>query len=182
MSTTITLDEIKARCEEVGECWLWQGATSDNGYPIMKRGGGPCLLVRRVVADIKGTPPAARQPVVVTCGEKCCCNPAHVRFSTVKKVAEAAAKAGAYSSIDRCAKVAKARRIAPGAKLDEGKARDIRLSAKTSAALATEYGVSLSLIKSIRAGRAWKDYASPFARLGARPQQARQPLARGASV
>lgn len=173
MSAVITLDEIKARCEEVGDCWIWQGATSDTGYPIMKRGAGPCLLVRRVVAGIKGTPPAARQPVVVTCGEKCCCNPDHVRLSTVKKVAEAAAKAGAYSSIDRCAKVAKARRAAPGAKLNEGKARDIRLSAKTSAALATEYGVSLSLIKSIRAGRAWKDYASPFAGLGARIQQGR---------
>lgn len=174
MSAVITLDEIKARCEEVGDCWIWQGATSDNGYPIMKRGHhGPCLLVRRVVAGIKGTPPAPRQPVVMTCSEKCCCNPAHVRLSTAKKVAEAAAKAGAYSSIDRCAKVAKARRAAPGTKLDEDKAREIRLSPKTSVALAAEFGVSLSLIKSIRAGRSWKDYASPSAGLGARGQQGR---------
>lgn len=169
MSEAVTLEEIRERCEEVGNCWIWQGATTENGYPIMKKGSkGPCLLVRRVVAKLKGKEPKPRQPVITTCGEKCCCNPAHVKLSTTKEVAQAAADAGAYSSMDRRAKIAKYRRMAPGAKLNEDKAREIRLSSKTSAALAEEYGVCLSLVKSIRAGRAWRDYASPFAGLGAR--------------
>lgn len=70
----ITLDQIYSRCEEVGDCWIWQGATSDTGYPIMKRHGGPCLLVRRVVMQLTDRPPAARQPVTAACEDKRCCS------------------------------------------------------------------------------------------------------------
>ena len=37
----LTLAHIKARTEEVGDCWIWQqGAT--NGYPQMKVQGRCC--------------------------------------------------------------------------------------------------------------------------------------------
>lgn len=168
MGSQITLEKIKARCETDSGCWVWEGAVSSTGYPIIHQRPGTCKLVRRVVAELKGTPPEPRQPVVVKCGEKCCCNPDHIRLSTVKNVGRKAAKEGAFSKLDRRMKIANAKRNSPNAKLDIQKARDIRLSEKSSAALAVEYGVNLSLIKAIRAGRAWRDYSSPFAGLGAR--------------
>ena len=55
----LTLDHIKARTEEVGDCWIWQqGAT--NGYPQMKVQGRCCKLVRRMVVEIDGRPAEPR--------------------------------------------------------------------------------------------------------------------------
>ncbi len=165
MKNPITLEEIHSRCDEEGDCWIWRDATSQNGYPIMKRSGGPCLLVRRVVAALKGDEPAPRQPVATTCNDKRCCAPEHVHTSTPKKVGKDAAKRGSYSSLARRMKVAAAKRASPQAKLSMDKARDIRLSTKTSVALAAEYEVNVSVIKGIRQNRMWVDYSSPFAGL-----------------
>jgi len=88
---TITLETIKDRCHEVADCWLWKNATSDGGYPIVKVRGCGCRLVRRLVLDFVGTPAMPRQPVVTTCGEKLCVNPAHLKASTTAAVSQAAA-------------------------------------------------------------------------------------------
>lgn len=165
MSKEITLKEVHDRCNEVGDCWIWCNATSKGGYPIMKRSGGPCLYVRRVVAELKGDAPAPRQPVMTTCGEKLCCNPLHVVSSSTKKVAKAAAKRGAFSTLSRRMKVAAAKRSGAGAKLTMEKAQEIRLSTKTGKELAAEYGVNVSVIKGIRQNRMWVDFSSPFAGL-----------------
>ena len=45
----ITIDQIRARCAEVGDCWIWQNAVSNTGYPIIKVKGCNCQFVRRVV-------------------------------------------------------------------------------------------------------------------------------------
>ncbi|GAB2471967.1 hypothetical protein GCM10027082_24350 [Comamonas humi] len=161
----VTLKTIYDRCDEVGECWIWRNATDSNGYPIIKI-DGKCVLVRRVVQELKGEPAAPRQPVATKCEERGCCNPEHLRLSTVKKVAMRAAKRGAWSSPTRCAKVAAAKRASPDAKLTMDKAMEIRLSDKTSKALASDYGVNVSVIKGIRQGTMWRDYSSPLAGLG----------------
>lgn len=164
----ITIQAIKDRTEEVGECWIWQQGTT-NGYPSMKVKGCGCKLVRRIVVELDGRPAAPRQPVIVSCEEPLCVNPKHLQRSSIKAVAKQAAKKGVWSGKARCAKIAAAKRAAPGAKLTMEQAREIRLSEETGPVLAERYGVNRSLIKSIRAGRAWKDYSSPFAGLGARP-------------
>ncbi|GKS91206.1 hypothetical protein [Acidovorax sp. SUPP2539] len=165
----ITLDQIYSRCEEVGDCWIWQGATSDTGYPIMKRHGGPCLLVRRVVMQLTNRPPAARQPVTAACEDKRCCSPKHLRLSTPSKVGKRAAANGAFSSPARGAKIAAARRAASGVKLTLDQAQEIRLSTESGPVLAERYKIHRSQVNSIKRGEAWKDYSNPFARLGARP-------------
>ncbi|WP_312463585.1 hypothetical protein [Comamonas sp.] len=164
MSKEITLKEIYDRCDEVGTCWIWRDATTTGGYPIIK-GGGRCLYVRRVVAELKGEAPAFRQPVITTCNDKLCCNPLHVETSTTAKVGQAAAKRRAFSSLSRRMKVAAAKRASPSAKLTMEKATQIRLSTKTGKELAKEYGVNLSVIKGIRQNRMWVDFSSPFAGL-----------------
>lgn len=156
----VTLKEIHDRCEEVGDCWIWQQAVSTNGYPILRRRPGPCLLVRRVVVELAGRPAATRQPVVCSCDEKLCCNPAHLKSSSNSDVGKKAAKKGAFSGKARGAKIAASKRAAGKLTMDD--ARAIRASSETGPILAARYGVNRSLIQSIRTGKAWKDYSNPF--------------------
>lgn len=161
-----TLEKIKSRCEEVADCWIWQGYTTQTGYPMAKI-GGKVQLVRRVVCELDGRKPAPRQPVASTCNEKRCCNPEHTFPSTIQAVAKAAAKRGAFSTLSRRAKIAATKRAA--GKLTMDKATEIRLRTEPAHMLAPIYGVDKSLIVRVRAGKAWRDLSSsPFAGLGQR--------------
>lgn len=157
------LDDIKARCEEVGECWIWQGATGQTGYPIVKVAGQGCKLVRRLVLELRGVELKPRQPTVTTCNDKLCVCPEHVKATNPSSVGRAAAKRGAFSSPARGAKIAKARRAAADSKLTAEAAREIRESSESGPALARKYGVNRSRIQAIKSGKAWKDYTgNPF--------------------
>ena len=165
----LTLAHIKARTEEVGDCWIWQMGCSTNGYPQMKIQGRCCKMVRRMVVAIDGRPAEPRQPVVATCGEALCVNPAHLKATSTSDAAKRAAKRGVWSGKARGAKIAAARRSQPDVKLDMEKAREIRMSAESGPVLAERYGVTRNRINDIKRGRAWKDYANPYAALmGAR--------------
>lgn len=157
----MTLNDIKARCVEEGECWIWQKATTKAGYPIVKLNG--VKLVRRVVMDIKGVKLKDRQPTVTTCGEKLCVHPEHVKASNWSSVGKAAAKQGAFSNPARGAKIAKARRQAHDARLTAEQAAEIRQSTESGPVLAARYGINRSRINDIKRGRAWKEYGTnPF--------------------
>ncbi len=159
------LKMIHDRCHEVGDCWIWQGCASP-GYPLVKINGRGAVLVRRLVCELDGRPPAPRQPVASRCNEKLCCNPAHLFPSSIQAIAKAAAKRGAFSGADRAAKIAATKRAA--GKLTMEKAREIRMRPEPAPVLAPIYGVDKSLINKVRSGKAWRDMSSPFAGLGAR--------------
>lgn len=158
----LTPEAIEARADEVGECLIWRGSVSGEGYPTMKCGGA-CRLVRRVMMEAQNIELAPRQPVITTCGEKLCISRKHLRKSTVALAAKAAAARGAFSRPDRRAKIAAGKRKI--GKLTMEIAREIRLSADTGPVLAARYGVNRSLINRIKKGTAWVDFASPFAGL-----------------
>lgn len=159
---TITPADIEARADEVGDCLIWHGSISGEGYPTMKCGGA-CRLVRRVMMEAQGIELAPRQPVITTCGEKLCVSRKHLKKSTVALAAQAAAARGAYSRPDRRAKIAAGKRKI--GKLSMAIAREIRLSTETGPVLAARYGVNRSLINRIKNGKAWEDFSSPFAGL-----------------
>lgn len=164
----ITLKMIADRCDEVGDCWIWRNAASTTGHPIIKS-EGKCRLVRRAAVALDGRPAAPSQPVACTCGEKLCCNPAHLYPSSVKHIARKAAKEGAWSGVARCKKLADVRRKSDNCKLTIEIAREVRASTEKTEVLARRYGVNVSVIKGIRAGKLWKEYvATPFTGLGAR--------------
>ncbi len=159
-----TLPGIAARCDEEGDCWLWRDATNHGGYPIFKPFGKPCTLVRRAAFVLAGGVLKRRQPLVSSCEDKLCVNPAHLLISTQSKIGQKAAKLGAYSSKARSAKIAAARRI--GSKMTADLAQEIRQSTETGSVLALRYGVSKGLINGIKRGRFWKDYTgNPFSGL-----------------
>lgn len=164
VNETLAWMSITEKTVEEGECWIWTAATSSgNGYPIMKMPGCPCETVRRIVLRMSGKPLKPRQPVEATCNERLCVNPAHIRASSAAAVAQKAAERGAFSTITRRAKIAASRR--GKMKLTLEQAREIRCSEETGPVLAQRYGVNRSLVNNIKAGRAWREYSSPFAGL-----------------
>lgn len=166
MMNTDMIEKIRARCAEVGDCWIWQQATSATGYPIIRL-NRTCQLVRRVVAAAMGLALAPRQPVVTTCGERLCCNPEHIKPTTTKAVARAAAKRGAYSTHQRAAAIARARRRG-GLKLTDAQVQEILTSTEPGPVIAARMGISRSYPNHIRRGAARRDYSNPRAGLGAR--------------
>ncbi|MDD0837892.1 hypothetical protein PSQ40_04840 [Curvibacter sp. HBC61] len=166
----VTQDQIKALADEVGDCLIWHGSVSGDGYPTMKFMGS-CRLVRRLVIEAKGQELAPRQPVMTTCGEKLCVSPAHLTPTSWAVIGQAAAKRGAFSRPDRRAKIAAARRKA--GKLTMEKAREIRLSTDTYEVLSARYGVNRTIISRVKNGRAWVEFNSPLPSLSSAPAQGR---------
>lgn len=158
---------LRDRSYEFGDCWIWTQGTNGAGYPQVKVPGGTAQLVRRLAAAVGGKPPAKGQPVTTTCGEKLCVNPEHMKPSTKKAIGKAAAARGAFSGLSRAGKIAGARR-AGLVKLTDEQVAEIRASDDTDKVLGEAYGVKSYYVARIRRGDARKDYASPWAGLGAR--------------
>lgn len=169
---TMTALRIMDQIDEYGDCWIWNGATSSGGYPIMKIYGCGCRLVRRVAFGLSGGVLAMREPVAVTCGERRCVNPDHLVASSMAEIGKAAGARGAFSGMARSAKIAAARR--EKAKLTIDHARVIRVSDESGPVLAARYNVNRSVINGIKNGTRWKDYANPFAGLMASNDAARR--------
>lgn len=157
-----TLDAmaIHDRTEEFGDCLIWTGASGEGGSPSHKPSGKPCTQVRRTAWHLAGNVLIARQPLVPTCRDKRCINPAHTKQSTTAKVAQDAASRGMFSTLKRRAA------IAAGSKhrrklSDEGLA-DIKASTESGPVLAARHGVNRSLVTRIRANAARIDYKNPY--------------------
>ena len=160
--------QIKARCIEEGECWIWQGAMSQRLYPMVSY-NGKTTPVRRVVCMLDGRPPKKGQPIECACENRQCVRPSHMKATTMVKLGKKTAKAGYLSTKAKCAKVSAAHRSSGRAKLSVEKAQEIRESTETGAKLAIKYGVDESIVNRVRRGLLWKNYAAtPFAGLGAR--------------
>lgn len=156
----VDLDYIRLRCVEEGECWIWRLGT-DKGKPRLSV-GGQSTSVRRLAYKITHGDPG-RMNVTDKCGERLCCNPEHLRAATHSQIGVAAAKAGAFSSMTRKAKISEARRR--HAKLSDEQVCEIRISTDSGPALSAKYGVSKTTVNKIRAGKLRKDYSNPFSQL-----------------
>lgn len=164
ITQTLELMALIERTEELADCHLWTGSTTKQGYPTYKPFGCGCTLVRRRVFVLNGSALAPRVPLEMTCDEKLCINPAHMRASTTARIGQKAAARGAWTGKLRAAKISKAKRR-DHAKLNIELAREIRLSTEPTKLLAQRHSVNPSLINGIKAGTRWKDYSSHFAGL-----------------
>lgn len=149
----MTIDEIHARCTEVGACWLWQGPKTSTGHPMVGR-----TLVRRAVWQLLGHElPAAPLVLKATCRERLCCNPAHLAVWTRSQLVADTYVTSRNTRAEYGARFAA--RVKQGTKLTAQQAQAIRADTRTSDEIAREAGVSASMVRKIRSGQCWRDAA-----------------------
>ena len=161
-----TIQSLKARTVEEGDCWLWQGYKA-NGTPQVchPRPGFSSKMysVRRLMRDLVTGKPTPDGHYVTRCHNSACVNPEHVLFNMdeqhMKRIGR---NVSASANITRSMKLRKYRIRIGHAKLSEQIAQEIRLSNESCTALGARYGVDKSLISKVRRGTAWKVLANPF--------------------
>lgn len=162
-----TLDRLRARCVEVGDCWEWQGYFTSTGQPGVRWHSNNTSARRVALQLVNPTPPEPGQDYALcTCGNPRCINPKHARWASKSECMLAGHRKNLRSDLPRAAKIAATQR-ATRAKITMAQAQDIRTSTDTLVQLAARYGISRNYVSRIRAHQAWRDYTSPFIQLGA---------------
>lgn len=165
----MTLDDIKARCEEIGECWEWRtDARTDRAkrHPMIGKG----VLVRRVAYEAQYGALSDKHSLAPRCDNPYCLNPQHQKVLTFK---QKSARGGGYSPT-RAASVARTRRAKGLNKVTPEMAQEIRTSTETGVALARRMGVDEKTIANVRQGTILRDYGNPFTALLAANDSARR--------
>lgn len=158
-----TLESLKARTIEEGDCWLWQGYITNStpqviGYPDGKK---KMVSVRRMLRELVTGQPQPDGHYGTTCGNHECVNPDHAIWRGQAAHMRAMAKKRTVSPV--MAHKLRQHRIEAGlAKLDEAKAQEIRMSSESSPVLAERFGVSKSAITRIRRNEVWRMLTSPW--------------------
>lgn len=159
--TKHTIESLKAKTIEEGDCWNWTGYLG-NKVPAVSH-DGKMTSVRRLFRDLLDKPVRDGSFIYPNCGNGICVNPEHGTVLTKRQFAERMGKR-AGGSFSRKIKIQAYKQRTVG-KLTWEKADDIRMSTEPSRQVAAKYGVNKSLICKIRAGKAWVRYNSPFAGL-----------------
>lgn len=155
---SVLIERIRERMIEEGDCWIWQGRTSDSGLPRMNYGGRRDAMVRRLIAEERRPIPKG-WVASPRCGNPMCVNPEHVIVVTIKQARERAAKRGAYQNQRRVMLAAETNRAR--SHITEEMVAQIK-AAPSSPAASRLTGVSVGHAWSIRAGHARRDYRNPF--------------------
>lgn len=156
-----SLERIKSEhTVEEGECLLWVGPFSTNGYPIMIVRKGKVHL-RRVVWNLEhglawNAPAERSHRVVMRCGNKACINVAHMDNMHERSIQALAAAKGSYHKPSRLAACTAAARARPSNKLTMEIAEQIRADQGTYDELAKKYGCNRSLIGRIKRYEYWR--------------------------
>jgi len=155
---THTLETIKERSEEEGDCWLWQAATS--GKRPMLRHDGIAINVRTYIAKHLQKRNTSGRLVTMKCENLSCVNPDHIIILTRTQLQLRTVKRTNYAS-----NPARRQRIAAASqrlsKLDWNKVREIRSMEGSSQGIARKLGLWFSTVHSIRNHRSWVE-PSPF--------------------
>jgi hypothetical protein len=158
-----TLEGLKARCDEVGDCWIWKGAHDGKGRPICVHKGkriSPRRLARQLT---DGREVQSNLVVGCKCGDIKCISPLCSMTTTIQKVHKLAAQRGVYQNAARDRRMVLTKRAASRY---SDKVETVKAAASAKEA-AKQTGMSISHAKAIRAGRAWRDFSNPFAGLAA---------------
>lgn len=166
----MNLEMLKFRCDISPEGhWEWRSdaKTGDRKrHPMAAVDGKPKLMRRHAYELVKGSL-ATGKYLAPTCGNKECINPAHQQTLTNVQKNKRGGMAAANSAT-RGPRVAQTRRAKGLAKINMDIANAIRQSESPAEEEAARYGIDPARVTQIRRGEGWKDYASPFAGLGAR--------------
>ena len=72
MSARHTIDTLRARCDEVGDCWIWRGA---RGIPKINLHGSAVPARRALREMVDHIAPRPGMRVAAACGQQQCISP-----------------------------------------------------------------------------------------------------------
>lgn len=157
-----TLDTIRERIVEEGDCWLWQAGKS-HGTPALRHDGRVIQVRRFIVEVLQGRTVPGGRMVSMACDNIDCVNPAHIAIYTRKQLQQRTAARTQYGS-DPARNLKIARTKQQASSLDWAKVREIRAMEGSIRQVARELGMNFDTVRLIRQGITWKE-ASPFAGL-----------------
>ena len=166
-AATQTLESLKARTVEIGDCWEWQGPYTYNGKNPIVRHNNKAVTARRLALQLSGEKMREKTQVLPTCDNHRCINPEHLRQYSSSDCMKIQGAKGLMSDQVRSAKIAATKR-AQMAKLTMEQVREIRQRTTTIVQAAKKYGVHPSKISLILCHQIWKEYSTPWDGLGAR--------------
>ena len=150
----LTLDEIKARCEEFGECWIWRQGVNSVGVPIA-RSRNKTVTVRREVACLhNGREPRKGYFVISACQDRLCVAPKCARVLSASQYVRWLNDTGRFNT--PAVAIAKSVAAAARSALSNQAAREVRDSIRAGAdrgEVARQYGISRSYANRIAKGR-----------------------------
>lgn len=164
MKYTPEIEAIRAKCEEVGKCWIWTGCTDGHGRP-QKRWGGRTYYVRRLVRElVDGKPLPPDRQAAATCGCITCVSPDCSVAATPTERSMLAAARGSFNRPDKMAKMMATKRAK--SHISDELVQRIRTAEGPTSRISRETGVSQAHVKAIRRGTARRDWTNnPFAGL-----------------
>lgn len=166
----MTLADIAAMTDEVGQCWEWKGGMSHGNTPVARVSGGNVVSVRKhIFTELLGNELPRGRFTSMSCGNKKCVAPNHIEAVTRRTVTKKASEATKYGKNPvRNAKIA-AKARARTSSLTPEQVQAIKASPLSGQQIADEMGCAKSTANCIRAGRTWKSYTgNPWAGMGAR--------------
>lgn len=161
--TIHTVDTLKARTVEEGDCWLWQGYAINKtpqvaSYPDGKK---KMTSVRRLMRELVTGQAQPNGHYSNTCGNPLCVNPDHTLWRGHEAHMRNMASKRRVSDVT-ANKLRKFRVESGLAKLDEVKAQEIRNSEESGQVLADRYGVSKSWVNRIKRNEVWRMLSNPW--------------------
>jgi hypothetical protein len=159
----LSLPSLLSRCEEVGECLIWQGRIANKSPQVFMvdptaQNGGRYVQVRRAVHELTtGKPLVKGLHPSMKCRDPKCIAFGHMVLLSAKAVAQLAGKEGKLSMPSRKAAISAGIRKSTNAKLTLEQAREIRNSTESGPVLAARYGVHRTLPSRIKRGLSWAE-------------------------
>lgn len=154
--TVHTLESIQSRCEEVGDCWEWQGYyATGNKVPYVSN-DGKMVAVRKIVAALSGRDVSKASNWGTRCGNWRCVCPDHVVGRTDRQHSQHMAGLVNHQAPARIARMQQVARGRAVCKLDLDQVEAIRLDPRPVGAIGQAFGISKSQAARIKSGKAWK--------------------------
>lgn len=146
-----SVDDFWSRADVGAEdsCWNWQGAKTNRGYGVYAPMPGVLLRSHRVAYGLHHGGVDDEMFVCHKCDNPSCCNPSHLFLGTPKE-----------NSDDMIQKGRKAVLLGednPMSKLSRGSVRQMFQDPRTNKEIASEYGISPSLVSMIRRRKLWSE-------------------------
>jgi hypothetical protein len=149
-----TMDDIRAKCDEVGECLLWKGAVDAYGYPRAHIDGRSQLLRPFIWREIQGKELRKGYRLSIRCGNRLCLGESCLVMRSYKIVAQLHGEAAKQNPL-MVARFREGARKSGLSKLTADIAAEIRASGASDEDVALRYGICRSTAGRIRRGDIW---------------------------